>query len=335
MLLSRAMSLQKTTPRLKIAGETASWTPPSPAVIREQVFKLLADRKIGPKKIAMADQLWPVGVAKSKDDGLLDLVVKTLAIAEPRAEALIRFCNRPSRQIILPNVLWLTQQETPPIIGNNLRLFYIRYLAHRRLYDELLQQAEGLSIDEVVDPTALLFYRSVAQHRLLRIEPCLNSVATLLQRSDSIPRRYEAVARLIELDIKDVKDDSLDHISRRMDDVGRRLALGRAGQKVRDVEDGVIESLDKLIKKIKDARNQAQPKKSPTPSGKPAQESRIARGRGEGRVDRRDIGSGSGWGDLPAKERERALQQIGKDFPSHYREVIEEYFRKLATEQHD
>jgi hypothetical protein len=36
---------------------------------------------------------------------------------------------------------------------------------------------------------------------------------------------------------------------------------------------------------------------------------------------------------LPAKEREEAMQQIGKDFPSHYREVIEQYFRKLASEE--
>jgi hypothetical protein len=26
------------------------------------------------------------------------------------------------------------------------------------------------------------------------------------------------------------------------------------------------------------------------------------------------------------------LQQIGRQFPSHYRDVIEQYFRKLASE---
>ncbi len=38
------------------------------------------------------------------------------------------------------------------------------------------------------------------------------------------------------------------------------------------------------------------------------------------------------WGNLPPKEREEALQQLGKDLPSHYRDVIEEYFRKLARD---
>jgi hypothetical protein len=50
-------------------------------------------------------------------------------------------------------------------------------------------------------------------------------------------------------------------------------------------------------------------------------------------VDQKKIGSKSGWGDLPPKEREEALQQISKDLPAHFRDVIEEYFRKLAREE--
>ncbi len=318
------------------ANEIASWSPPSPAKVREQVFGLLADRRLDQKTMAKATRLWPAAGALPKSGELLDLVAKTLALADPRADRLVRLCDRPLRRGAMPEAGWLTEKQTPPILGNNLRLLMVRSLAHARLYDELLQQAEGLTPDDVVDPAALLFYRGVAQHHLLQVEPCLESVATLLQRGDWISRRYEAVARLMRSDLEGVKDDSLDHISRRMDDIGRRLALGRAGQKVRDVEDGVIESLDKMIKKIEDEKNkQNQPNNASTPSGTPATESRIARGRGQGKVDRRDTGSGSGWGDLPAKQREQALQQIGKDFPSHYREVIEEYFRKLANEQRD
>jgi len=55
-------------------------------------------------------------------------------------------------------------------------------------------------------------------------------------------------------------------------------------------------------------------------------------GKGRGEVTKRKIGTGSGWGDLPPKQREEALQQIGREFPSHYRDVIEQYFRKLANE---
>ena len=61
--------------------------------------------------------------------------------------------------------------------------------------------------------------------------------------------------------------------------------------------------------------------------------SRAASAAGPGEVTKKNIGSESGWGDLPPKQREEAMQQIGRDFPSHYRDAIEEYFRKLAAEE--
>ena len=60
------------------------------------------------------------------------------------------------------------------------------------------------------------------------------------------------------------------------------------------------------------------------------EDSRPAELKGPGRVDPKDIGSSSGWGDLPPKQREQALEQLGREFPAHYRELIEQYFRDLA-----
>ena len=107
-------------------------------------------------------------------------------------------------------------------------------------------------------------------------------------------------------DLKDLQEDTLDHIARRMDDIHRRLDLGRAGSKVRKEEDGVIKSLDKLIKKLEDQQQQQQAggAGSLQPS-QPAQQSRIMGGKGPGNVTKKDIGSESGWGNLPPKERER------------------------------
>ncbi len=68
-------------------------------------------------------------------------------------------------------------------------------------------------------------------------------------------------------------------------------------------------------------------------SGGPAGDSSVARGKGAGDNARKNIGTKSGWGDLPPKEREEALQQISKDFPSHYREIVEEYFRRRAESE--
>jgi hypothetical protein len=82
-------------------------------------------------------------------------------------------------------------------------------------------------------------------------------------------------------------------------------------------------------------QQQAQSSSAPSgqPSGTPMDDSKIADLKAPGSVDRRDIGRGTDWGNLPEKEREKALQEIGREFPSHYREVIEEYFRRLAAEE--
>jgi hypothetical protein len=160
----------------------------------------------------------------------------------------------------------------------------------------------------------------------------LKSIDDLLQGADATPKRYLAVARLMQEDLKNLQEESLDHIARRMGDIQRRLDLGRAGPKVREVEDGVIESLDKLIKKIEDQQQQMSAEADVIQSSSPAQDSYLKGGKGPGEVTKKNIGTGNGWGDMPPKEREEAMQQIGRDFPSHYRDVIEQYFRRLATE---
>ena len=103
-----------------------------------------------------------------------------------------------------------------------------------------------------MDPSSLLFYQALVADRLLNKKTGMEAIARLLEGADRGPRRYATIARLMEADLKDLKEDSLDHIARRMADVERRLDLGRAGSKVRGVEDGIIASLDKLIKQMED-----------------------------------------------------------------------------------
>jgi hypothetical protein len=202
----------------------------------------------------------------------------------------------------------------------------------QQLYDEAFEHLDGLTTDGVADPAGLLFYEAVVRQRLLQKESAVESLGRLLQGSEHVPRRYLAVAELMRPDLENLENDSLDHIARRMDDIRRRLQFGRADKKVREIQEGLIESLDKLIEKAK--RRQQQQQQAGTPSGsqpaQPAPDSRILPGRGPGEVTKKDIGEGSGWGDMPPKQREAALQQIGREFPAHYRDAIEQYFRRLA-----
>jgi len=263
-----------------------------------------------------------------------------------------------------PEFPWLADEKSPAFVRNNLRLWLGKWLAQERLYDEALAQLKDLQVTDVVDPATLLFYQSVCHHWTLHKTEGLASINKLLEQRKTIPRRYEQVADLMQSDLSDLEDDSLDHISRRMNDVTRRLDLGHAGKQVRTVEDGIVASLDKLIKDMQDRANQMQQMQmrqqqqrqrqqgqqdrdqkgrerrmardpEDIRSLNPADISRAARAHGPGEVQSKNIGEKSGWGDLPPKEREEAMQQISKEFPSHYRDIIQQYFRKLASEEEE
>ena len=215
-----------------------------------------------------------------------------------------------------------------------MRLYYARWLVQIGWYDEALVQMASLSCDEVIDPAALFFYQAVAHHHLVHPDESDALVARLLEREGQLPERYQQLARLMRKDTAGLEEDSLDHIARRMADIKRRLVRGRAGERVQTIERGVVESLDKLIEELERQQQQMcqQAQSGGTPSGTPMQDSRLAELKAPGKVDRSDLGGTADWGNLPPKDREQALQDIGREFPAHYREVIEQYFRELASE---
>jgi len=264
---------------------------------------------------------------------LLRSLAQTFALADENARRLVALCSGPKTSVIVEPQPWLFDEAADPLLACNLRVWYGRWLVHEALFDEALEAFAGLEPREVVAPATLLFYRSVAHYCLLDKEEGLRLVAQLLEQSELSPRRYVAVARLMEKDLQALEEDSLDHIARRMSDVERRLQLGRAGKKVRGIEDGIIESLDKLIKRLEQQQSSSSSSggyQDNIRSSSPAPDSLPIGGKGPGQVDRRPIGTESDWGNLPPKERDEALQRIGRDFPSHYRDVIEQYFRRLA-----
>jgi len=317
------------------SDDTAAWYPPRVAEVRSRLFAWIEDQTVDSNVIEAAKQLWNIETTPGPitADELLDATLRTAALIDSRVAKLVGQCDRPVGELPLSEVDVVGDQSLPPLVRDNLRLLYGRWLACERLYDEAGEQLEGLTVGDVVDPASLLFYQAVVHHRMLDQARGLAAIEKLLRGPTDTPRRYVSIAGLMQVDLENLEDESLDHIARRMQDIERRLDLGRAGEKTREVEDGVIASLDKLIDEMeKQQQNSGGGGAAALQPSAPAEASRIMAGKGPGEVDPKAIGSESGWGDLPPKQREAALQQISQQFPSHYRAAIEQYFRRSARE---
>ena len=313
-----------------------SWKPAEWTDLRAQVLEWRGRQQAAESPRNEVLQKWPEAGSGETPD-LLTLLVETFALVDQDIRALVGAlaAAQPGH---FPDTACLRDESRPPLVRNNCRLYVGRWAAQHEFYDEASALVDDLRPEETADPATLLFYQAIVRQRLLKKAEGLKAVDELLRGEADCPRRYAAVARLLRGDLEQLEDDSLDHIARRMDDVRRRLSLGRADQQVRKVEVGVIESLDKLIEELKQRQQQADPQAG-APSGsqsiRPADESRILPGRGPGEVTKKSIGTKSGWGDLPPKQREAALQQIGREFPAHYRDAVEQYFRRLAGSDKD
>ena len=311
------------------------WSIPTLGEIRERVDRWARGRT----PLRAAEPGPSTAVAPGADPGhdVLGMVFQAMAEVDPRVRAV--------RDTMPPDdpraaTAWLDDAASDPFERDVVRLWLGRELVRRRRFDEALSLLVDLDPLCCVDPATLLFHRAACQHWLLDVEAALLSLDLLLERESEIPCRYAHLGRLMRDDLAGLEDGSLDHVARRMRDVTRRLELGRAGPDTRAVQQGVVAALDRLIESLERGPEDGSEGQQAAASGsvgeqggaaRPMDESRGAGGGGAGQVRHRELGSGEGWGSLPPREREEALQQLGREFPAHYRDVIESYFERLAT----
>ena len=258
--------------------------------------------------------------------------IESIESADPKAMQRILQSIRSERWEQLPAFV---QQTTAAWMG--------RQFARNRLFDEAIIAFASVNPAETLDPASAFFYRGACHHALLNKDDAIADLERLLENEQDCPTRYTRTAKMMLADLKPLKEDSLDEISRIMGDVTRRLDLGRAGKQVKNQEQKIIDKLDKLIEELEEQQQQQQQQQQQASSGQggsnqggqssPMEESQIAGGGGNGDVDLKKIQEKDGWGNLPPAERQEAIQQISRDLPTHYREAIEAYFRKLATDR--
>jgi tetratricopeptide (TPR) repeat protein len=341
-LAGETATLAATTDEVELARQP-SWAIPEVGAFHGPIAAWLAELAPDAAPPGTVDRLrdeWRKPTAATAPADLLDTLMETAATVDAGARDLRSRAG--SADDLTTPLAALDRTGLPPFLRDAIRLWLGRELVRQERFDEALPLLTNLDVATSVDPAALLFHRAACQHWLLDADGALESLDRLLEREAEIPVRYARLARLLRSDAAALEADSLDHIARRMRDVTRRLDHGRADPDTRSVQKSVIASLDKLIDDLEQQQRQQQPQGGAGsgggglgPAGRPMDESRSAGGRGTGEVQKRDIGSGDGWGNLPPHEREQALQQIGREFPPHYREAIEQYFKRLATGAED
>ena len=322
----------------------ASWRQPSEAELTQFLRQSLERLGTAPTKINDATEQLSAALEADNLDPL-DAFVTTARAYSPIVEQLATLISKDLQEagvrIAPDHPAHLNLNPLPKPLQASVRTWLGRELVRARLYDEALPAFREVDAANSADPAATLFFRGACYHALLQKKEALVDLERLLENEKDSPIRFTRTAQLMVADISPLKEDSLDEISRLMTDVTRRLDLGRADENVQDQEQKIIDKLSKLIDKIEEQQQQQQQQQQQAEQGQgesqggqstPMNDSQAAGGNGTGDVDRKKIEDRDGWGKLPPAERKEALQQISRDLPTHYREAIEAYFRKLATD---
>ena len=295
--------------------------------------------KADPKTLQSFDEIW------SADRPVLDRVAQTLALGDEQAAKLLadaRDMSQPAPTTV-PELFRDARKEV--FYRANLALAYAKALSNRRIYEETLEALKAAKPEQVVDPATYLFHRAVAEHALLHKDQANRTILRLLDDAVDVPDRYKMVSVLMALDMQSWKEKDLGEIARKMDNIERRLELARGGPKTQKIQKEVVARLDELIKKLENqAKGSSQSNGGACPDGglvpgngqpgAPMPDSRLANNSGPGNVDPKRLeGLAKQWGQLPEKERAAAMQELTRDLPPKYREVIETYFRKLAASE--
>ncbi len=316
----------------------AAWAEPI-GVLRPPGFdearKLALAEVSDPAARKSAEALWD----RTLEIELLDRVAATLAAADPEARRLLDSARDSASPAPTSVPAILRDSSKSAFFRNNLALAYAKEIATRRVHEEASDTLRAITPELTVDPATYYFFRAVAEHKLHKKDDSLRSIDRLLTGVADVPERYRRVAMLMAAEMRQWKDKDLGYIARLMDDLVRRFDLARGGDLNIRQQEEVIALLDKIITNLERRHPRGD---NPTPPGPPGDRRTVQPRRPADREydegpggpgfapERRFRADMKVWGNLPEKEKVRALEQYYRELPAHYREAIEEYARISA-----
>ena len=280
------------------------------------------------------DAIW------ASDRSIFDKVTATLEL-DCETKGILTDARNPNAPAPQAVPAAIKDAKRPAFYRANLALAYAKELSNRRVYEEGLAALKTVKVEGVVDPSSFLFYKAVAEHALGLKKEADDTILRLLDDVVDAPERHRMVATLMHFDMQQWRDKDLGWIARKMNNIERRLDLSRGGSQTQKMQREVVMRLDELIKQLEhqnqsnsgncpDGGNSNPPGNANQPNT-PMPYSQIANQTGPGNVDPRKFSeTAQKWGNLPERERAKAMVEITKDLPARQREWIEAYFKKLA-----
>jgi hypothetical protein len=218
---------------------------PSPDEVRDQALTWLTSvGKSDAATLKTFEEIW------STQRPVVDRVAETLALGDGEAAKLLAEARDLSKPAPTAAPAALRDSKKPTFYRANLALAFAKALSHRRIYEEALEALKAVKPEQVVDPSAYLFHRAVAEHALLQKEQANRTILRLLDDAVDVPDRYRMVSVLMALDIQSWREKDLGEIARKMDNIERRLELARGGPHTQKIQKEVIARLDELIKRL-------------------------------------------------------------------------------------
>lgn len=281
-----------------------------------------------------------------------DVITRALATVYPGFREALKLLNNehPARAA---DRLKPMLQSDDPYLASNARFF----LARARMQQENFERAVELltQVAEEAPPRTSyggesLFRLAICQRRMMQTQEAQKSISRFLRRYPDAPEWQRARAKDLLVELMTYRDGGLQEANELMRYSRRRLKLQKIDDTTQNRQKRIVDILNKIIEQAKKQQSKgsgqsgsqggmasgsgsgppsgnAQPSSPATESGLPGgsssmgELSRVIRGR-----------KGESWGNMPPKERERALSHIKSNFPERYRELVEQYYKSLQEE---
>jgi hypothetical protein len=186
----------------------------------------------------------------AKDRTVLDQVTETLCLGDAEAANLLKEARRTGAPAPLEVPDLLRDAKKSAFYRANLTLAYAKALSNRRVYEEALDALNNVKAEQVVDPASYLFHKAVSEHALTDRLAANTTIIRLLDDVADAPERYKMVSALMVYDMLGWQEKDLGWISRKMDNIERRLELARGGPTTQKMQKQVVARLDEMIKEL-------------------------------------------------------------------------------------